>query len=137
MKICSISKEDIIRLTVEMPSFEFMGDTLTSYVTITSLDDSGTELFTTTDSVEQILVCAYDPNDKIVSPQGIGDFGGILQDTPELEYTIRFQNTGNDTAFNVVIKDPLSPYLDWSSLEILGASHEMNPYFRCRRGDYL
>ncbi len=41
----------------------------------------------------------------------------------ELKYTIRFQNTGTDTAFTVMIRDTLSNNLDMSTFRILGASH--------------
>jgi hypothetical protein len=40
-----------------------------------------------------------------------------------LEYVIQFQNVGNDTAFTVIIKDTISDYLDLSTLQIIGSSH--------------
>jgi hypothetical protein len=120
--------ETHLNLRVEMPSAEFIGDTLTSYSTITALDDAGIELFVHEDSLAQILICGYDPNDKTVSPKGTGEFGNIPPTTPFLEYTVRFQNTGTDTAFNIVIKDQLDENLDWSSLEILGHSDPMVTY---------
>jgi hypothetical protein len=43
-----------------------------------------------------------------------------------LFYTIRLQNTGNDTAFQVILRDPLAPELDWSSLQPVNASHEFD-----------
>jgi hypothetical protein len=70
--------------------------------------------------------CAYDPNDKQVLPKGYGDQGAIPIDTEWLDYTIRFQNTGNDTAFSVVLVDHLSPYLDWATMEVLGTSHDLS-----------
>jgi uncharacterized repeat protein (TIGR01451 family) len=54
---------------------------------------------------------SYDPNDKAASPRGLGDDHYILPNEP-LNYTIRFQNTGNDTAFTVVIRDTLDMDLD-------------------------
>jgi hypothetical protein len=42
---------------------------------------------------------------------------------------VRFQNTGTDTAFAVVIRDTLESDLDLMSLEILGASHAFIPSF--------
>ena len=41
----------------------------------------------------------------------------------ELEYLIRFQNTGNDTAFNIVILDTLTAYLNAASVLPGAASH--------------
>lgn len=49
----------------------------------------------------------FDPNDKQVSPQGIGPMGYIEQGEQEMNYTVRFQNTGNDTAFHVQIRDTI------------------------------
>ncbi len=62
---------------------------------------------------------SYDPNDKVVNNR-------ILEPADlnnELKYTIRFQNTGTDTAFTVMIRDTLSNNLDMSTFRILGASH--------------
>ena len=44
----------------------------------------------------------------------------------DLIYTIRFQNTGNDEAYDVVILDTLDTYLDPSSFKILSTSHPKN-----------
>jgi hypothetical protein len=65
---------------------------------------------------------AYDPNDKIGFPIGYGDEHFISQNV-ELEYRIRFQNTGTDTAFTVIIWDTLSPLLDVTSIRPGAASH--------------
>ncbi len=71
-----------------------------------------------------LLVCAYDPNDKQVLPIGYEEPHFIEPETT-LEYTIRFQNTGNFYAFNVEVVDTLSQHLDLSSLEIVEATHSM------------
>lgn len=65
---------------------------------------------------------SYDPNDKLASPVGYGPERMVRPGTP-LEYTIRFQNTGNDTAYLVVLRDTLSDKMDVSRIELLGASH--------------
>lgn len=70
----------------------------------------------------QASVASYDPNDKIGWPLGQGPNHYIeLQD--ELEYQIRFQNTGNDTAFSVIVIDTLSPHLDVTTLVPGASSH--------------
>jgi uncharacterized repeat protein (TIGR01451 family) len=46
-----------------------------------------------------------------------------------IDYTVRFQNTGTDTAFTVVIRDELDVDLDVMSLQITGASHPFTPSF--------
>ncbi|MEM1319261.1 MAG: T9SS type A sorting domain-containing protein [Bacteroidota bacterium] len=64
--------------------------------------------------------CSYDPNDKLVNPQRENNYT-LFEET--LLYTIRFQNTGNDVAFDVLIRDTLDELLDPSTFELLGTSH--------------
>jgi hypothetical protein len=45
--------------------------------------------------------------------------------TEYLEYTIRFQNTGTDTANTVVIEDQLDINLQWNSLVPFAWSHDV------------
>ncbi|MEM9822169.1 MAG: T9SS type A sorting domain-containing protein [Bacteroidota bacterium] len=66
---------------------------------------------------------AYDPNDKQALPRGFGEAHWIEQNV-DLEYHIRFQNTGTDTAFNVVIRDTISPWLDLQSIVPGVSSHD-------------
>jgi uncharacterized repeat protein (TIGR01451 family) len=54
---------------------------------------------------------SYDPNDKTGYPLGVGVINNI-EPNQDIEYLIRFQNTGTDTAFTIVIRDTLSPDLD-------------------------
>ena len=65
---------------------------------------------------------AVDPNDKTVYPTGWGSAGNVEPET-EFKYTIRFQNTGTDTAFKVVLVDTLDAGLDIASLQIGNTSH--------------
>ena len=65
---------------------------------------------------------SYDPNDKQGFPVGIGA-PHYIPLGQELEYMIRFQNTGTDTAFNIIILDTLSNALDPSTLRAGGSSH--------------
>jgi hypothetical protein len=74
----------------------------------------------------QVVTGSFDPNDKQAKPDGqvaVSQLVGI-QDKP-MQYLIRFQNTGTDTAFTVVIADTLHPLLDISRIRILDASHAM------------
>jgi len=72
---------------------------------------------------------SYDPNDKAVQPKGLTDAYHYIDSTDLLEYTIRFQNTGNDTAFNVFIRDTLSQYVDIATLESGVSSHPYTVQF--------
>jgi hypothetical protein len=78
-------------------------------------------------STAEDLLCrevrtAFDPNEKVVSPAGVGP-DHLLTRVGPLEYTIHFQNTGNDTAFYVRIEDILPAELDVTTLRVLDASH--------------
>ena len=66
---------------------------------------------------------AYDPNDKQVMPIGEGPEGFISPEDSLLSYQIRFQNTGTDTAYTVVVRDTLDPQLDISTLVPSASSH--------------
>jgi uncharacterized repeat protein (TIGR01451 family) len=68
---------------------------------------------------------SFDPNDKSAVPQGYGNEHFINKNTP-LEYLVRFQNTGTDTAFNVVILDTISAHLEVASVRTGAASHDFN-----------
>lgn len=69
-----------------------------------------------------VVVGSYDPNDKQAIPEGFGQNNGIHTNT-DINYTIRFQNTGTDTAFRVMIKDTLSPFLHPGTFQPGPASH--------------
>ena len=68
-------------------------------------------------------VGSYDPNDKRGFPLGFGDRGNEIEPGTRIDYNIRFQNTGTDTAFTVVIRDTLAATLDLATLKLEGASH--------------
>ncbi len=70
-------------------------------------------------------VTSFDPNDKQAQPVGYGPKHFINEKT-SLDYQIRFQNTGTDTAFRVVLVDTLSPYLNPNTIVMGAASHPYN-----------
>ena len=95
-----------------------IGDTLD----FTAVVSAGTDETPADNTFEfdQVVVGSFDPNDKAVSRESIG----VAQLDDYLYYTVRFQNTGNFAAENVVIKDVLSANLDTSTLEIVATSHD-------------
>jgi hypothetical protein len=111
-------------ITVQVGTPDGLEDTVTSSLTV-NIDSADVEIYTSTDILEQIITCAYDPNDKTPTPLGVGEFGYISPDTESIEYLIRFQNTGTDTAYQVVITDQLDENLDWYSIMPLAFSHDM------------
>ncbi len=64
---------------------------------------------------------SFDPNDKLVAAADTSSCWETALD--ELAFTIRFQNTGNDTAYRVVILDTLSNVLDLSTVRPGPSSH--------------
>jgi uncharacterized repeat protein (TIGR01451 family) len=107
-----------ITATFQVPAdVNLLGDTLSACAQITPLVGDVNVVNNTT-CYSRVIVGSYDPNDKQVSPQG-----DILQTDTELTYTIRFQNSGTDTAFNVVVIDTLSANVDVTSLRKVMASH--------------
>lgn len=68
---------------------------------------------------------AYDPNDKLATPEGIGPLHAIEKDQ-EIDYTVRFQNTGSFFAFNVIVFDTLDPRLDLTTFRMTATSHPAN-----------
>ncbi|MDX2133830.1 MAG: hypothetical protein SFV52_03560 [Saprospiraceae bacterium] len=66
---------------------------------------------------------SYDPNDKQALPAGYGTEQFIEKNT-NIDYMIRFQNTGTDTAYRVVILDTLSGALDAGKVRPGASSHD-------------
>lgn len=73
------------------------------------------------DTLPGICTTSFDPNDKQVGKAQITPQEVVDQE--KLEYTVRFQNTGNAPAVNVVIRDILDADLDLSTFEMVGATH--------------
>lgn len=69
------------------------------------------------------VTAPLDPNDKTGFPGGLSDLNYIEQNQ-RLEYLIRFQNVGTDTAFNIVIRDTLSTDLNIFSVVSEASSHD-------------
>ncbi len=72
---------------------------------------------------QRLVTGSFDPNDKSVSPTGVGANGDILNSEMDLTYLIRFQNTGNGPAVNIIVEDTLSPNVDVSTFKMLSVSH--------------
>ena len=66
---------------------------------------------------------SFDPNDKTGYPLGIGNNHNITSGQ-QIDYCIRFQNTGNDTAFTVVILDTIDQKMNIGTIQNLCTSHE-------------
>lgn len=99
----------------------------TAINSITSIDPffSDDDQSNNTNSWSVQVTGSFDPNDILVDKAIITTTQ--LSANPWLEYIIRFQNTGNDTAFTVKILNMIDTNkLDISSIEFLNASHPVN-----------
>jgi uncharacterized repeat protein (TIGR01451 family) len=77
---------------------------------------------------------SFDPNDKVARTSS-GQSGAVyyIDQDDYIDYTIRFQNTGTDTAFTVIITDTLPEALDMTSFEQGAASHSFEVRFKAGR----
>ena len=97
------------------------GDTIMSNAVITPTIgdyDSTNNHINRVDTVKS----SYDPNEMEVAPSGC--ISGLA--STKLQYTIQFENTGNDTAHNIYVMDTLSDAVAPHSIRIVAASHTMN-----------
>jgi hypothetical protein len=77
---------------------------------------------------EVIVTASQDPNDILVDIDTL--YSNQFPASPELNYLIRFQNTGNDTAFFVSILNPIdTSKLDINTFNLTSASHPVNINF--------
>lgn len=84
------------------------------------------------------ILASWDPNNKISDPQGIG-INGLTERNQKMTYTINFQNLGTAPAKNIYILDTIDANLDFSSFNLLFASHSIqvnNPAPRILRFDF-
>ena len=73
------------------------------------------------DTITLFVIGPHDPNNKVVFPAG----GITPMDVTQgiwLDYIINFQNVGNASAINVVVRDTLSPLIDLSTFELISSS---------------
>jgi len=111
----------IINMQVQPPPAVKNNDTLSSVAIITPVANDLTPSDDTS-FVKQIVVGSYDPNDKSENFAGKIMLQQVANST-YINYWIRFQNTGTDTAFNITVRDTLDTKLEWNSLQMIGSSH--------------
>ncbi|MEM6965234.1 MAG: T9SS type A sorting domain-containing protein [Bacteroidota bacterium] len=119
----------MIRWFMTVPVTAMVGDTLHTSAKVNPIagdeyPDNNCQEWT------QVITASYDPNDKrnFVGESAWG--GAIYEDDVTMEYAIRFQNVGNDTAFTVVVRDTLdSEHLDVTTIRSFNSSHNMTVEF--------
>jgi len=100
-----------------------IGDTVHSYVVVTPIGSTDADPSNNTCFIIDTVRAGCDPNEMFVSPEHCVMSDGSAH---ELQYTINFTNTGNDTAHNIYVLDTLSDNIDMNSLRVLEASATMN-----------
>ncbi len=113
--------QDTFRIEVGVPTTSTIGD-LYSHEAIVKpvagdiLPNNNKDIF------NWFIRGSFDPNDKVVNPGGAT--GLIDSNIVDLNYTINFQNTGNDTAFSVILRDTINLHeFDIGSFEMGPSSH--------------
>lgn len=110
--------------TLITPSAELLGTSLDNTINVTAYLNGEEVGESFSSSQSSIVACAYDPNDKQVFPEGYEDPHYVLPES-QLDYLIRFQNTGNAPANHVEIHDTISPFLDLSTFQLDAYSHSV------------
>ncbi|MFK7776485.1 MAG: T9SS type A sorting domain-containing protein, partial [Saprospiraceae bacterium] len=113
------------QIILDIPTTAQIGDILSGSLEIISDDGDDFDPSNNLKSWNQTVSASYDPNDKQVFTASSEDqFGGMIYESDTtLFYQIRFQNTGTDTAFAVVIRDTLSEVLDVTTIRPAISSH--------------
>lgn len=122
-KVDSVGPGGWAVLQIDMINSGNIGDTLKSNVFIDSSGDSDTR--NNSDTIWQQVTGSYDAVGKTEKK---GEYISLtaVQSGQYLEYTIRFQNTGNDSSITITVMDTLDSRLQWVTAEVVNASH---PYF--------
>jgi Secretion system C-terminal sorting domain len=105
------------------PDVNLIGTVLNTSATL-STANTDVDLGNNSASSQQLVTGSFDPNDKkAITSSRISDVSYFLDEDEWIDYTIRFQNTGTDTAFNVVITDTLLSTLDPATIQWGPSSH--------------
>lgn len=112
---------DVVMSVPAIPNIA-LGDELINTVTsgIVTAEDG----YTINDNatLHSIVIASYDPND-ITEHHGPKVKINEFSEEDFLTYTIRFENTGNAEALDVMIHDLLDAQLDASTIRMISASH--------------
>ncbi len=112
------------QVSLHTPDFTFMGEMMDFSATVYGYSANALSAWGTIDHVME-HGCSYDPNDIAATPKGYTS-AHYIEDGTEIEYLIRFQNTGNAPALNVRIDNSISENLDLSSFQLAANSHDVS-----------
>lgn len=106
-----------------VPVDKVLGDKILAHAEIEPFIHDTTD-FNNFKTLTSIITGSYDPNDKSVDKTMITDWNN------DLVYTVRFQNTGTDTAFKVTIIDTLDEDIEINSFKFIASSHDCNVFIQ-------
>ncbi|MBK9148035.1 MAG: DUF11 domain-containing protein [Flavobacteriales bacterium] len=116
-------RDYFIRLQVP-PDVGLIGTDLLASAGVSTANTDG-ELSNNTASAAITVTGSYDPNDKTAfTSTRASESLYFINEDEWIDYVIRFQNTGTDTAFNIVVTDTLPPTLDPATISLVTASHQ-------------
>lgn len=119
-----------IALSTSVPVGTPLGTVLTHTLNVSNTLPENT-LTNNTALLNVTVTGSFDPNDKIArTSSGQSTTQYFIEEDEWVDYTIRFQNTGTDTAFTVVITDTMSATLDLLGFEQGVASHPFSVSFK-------
>ncbi|MBL0074019.1 MAG: T9SS type A sorting domain-containing protein [Bacteroidetes bacterium] len=111
-----------IHITLKVDSATAIGTYVLNNISVSgNIPDINPSDNVITDS--SLVTGSFDPNDKSVLPRGVGPQGFVTASDTAFSYTIRFENTGSDTAFMVTIMDVLDADLDIATIRPGLSSH--------------
>ena len=113
-----------IHITLNVPAnINLLGTAVTCSASVSNSVGEAT-LANNAIALTSTITAAVDPNDKTVrTSSGTSATQYFIGTDAWLDYTVRFQNTGTDTAFTVVIVDTLPAAVDPLSFQPGAASH--------------
>lgn len=98
---------ELFSFHVDGPGVEYIGDTFEFTFQLVLNDAENNEIYNVTYETSPFVACSYDPNDITATPEGYAEPHYILPGE-RIEYRIRFQNTGNLPAEDILIVDMLN-----------------------------
>ncbi|MBK6342546.1 MAG: T9SS type A sorting domain-containing protein [Flavobacteriales bacterium] len=120
-----------LHITVQVPPDPLLIGTFVTATLSASQPIAESDLVNNSIDLTREITGSYDPNDKRArTSSGWSDALYYIGTDEWVEYVIRFQNTGNDTAFTVVVTDTLSEELDMASFQQGVASHAFSVSFK-------
>jgi hypothetical protein len=111
-------------MNLRTPNVDYIGSFLTSNCSAIAYEVGNVVAVGETNFSKE-LTCAYDPNDKLVEPMGYGNEHFIFDDA-DVQFMVRFQNTGNAPATHVVVLDTIDTRFDFSTFELQSHSHDIS-----------